>query len=371
VFSNEVAAVEGGPVAGDLVTVLKTGGKFLGRGFYHPHSLIAVRLLTLDSAEAIDEEWFRRRLLAARDYRRRIYPEATACRAVHGEGDFLPGLVVDCYADCLSLQTFSAGMDRRKEELVVMLAEIFEARAVVERNESPLRDLEELPRQSGLLHGTLDGPVEVEEAGVRLEVDLLGGQKTGGFLDQRENRAVVRRYARDLRVLDVYCNDGWFTCQAAAGGASEVSGIDASEEAVRRAVANVERNDFGERCNFLVGDALQSLRSLRSERQAFDLVILDPPSFARSRKQVPQAKKAYGTLHREAMRLLRRGGMLATASCSHHVREDTFLEIVGRSAREMGRRLRWVHRGGQAPDHPILPEVPETQYLKFALFQVL
>jgi 23S rRNA (cytosine1962-C5)-methyltransferase len=371
VFSNEIAAVEGGPAAGDLVTVVRAGGKFLGRGFYHPHSLIAVRLLTLDAGEAVDEALFRRRLEAAAAYRERIYPGAGACRLVHGEGDFLPGLVVDRYADCLALQAFSAGMDRLREPLAAMLAGIVDARAVVERNESPLRDLEELPRRTGLLHGALERPVSVEEEGLHLEVDLLGGQKTGGFLDQRENRRAVRRYAAGVEALDVHCNDGWFTVQVLAGGAAQVTGIDTSADAVRRAAANVERNGLGDRASFVVGDALEALRTLHAERRSFDLVILDPPSFARSRKQVPQARRAYAALHRDAYRLIRRGGMLATASCSHHVREDTFLEIAARSAREMGRRLRWIYRGGQSPDHPVLPEVPETRYLKFALFQVL
>jgi 23S rRNA (cytosine1962-C5)-methyltransferase len=371
VFSNEVAAVEGAPAAGDLVTVLRTGGKFLGRGFYHPHSLIAVRLLSLDPGERVDGALFYRRLTAAREYRERIYPRASACRVVHGEGDFLPGLVVDRYADCLVLQTFSAGMDRLRDELAGMLQDLFAARAVVERDESPLRDLEELPRRTGVLRGAVDGPVEVDEAGVRMQVDLLAGQKTGGFLDQRDNRAVVRRLAGGARALDVYCGDGAFSLQAAAGGAVEVLGIDASASAIERARANAARNRLDDRCAFREAGALPALRAMRAERQAYDLVILDPPSFTRARKQVPQARRAYGELHREAMRLLRRGGLLATASCSHHIQEDTFLQIVTRSAREMGRRLRWVHRGDQAPDHPVLPEVPETRYLKFGLFQVL
>ena len=371
VFGNEVASVEGAPGAGDLVTVLRAGGKFLGRGFYHPHSLIRVRLLTLEANEAVDEALFSRRLTTARDYRERLYPGASAVRLVHGEADFLPGLVVDRYADCLSLQTFSAGMDRHREAIAALLAELTGSTAVVERNESHLRDLEELPRRTGMLLGTLDGPLEIEDEGLRLQVDVLAGQKTGAFLDQRENRRIVRRHAKGMKVLDVYCNEGWFALHAAAGGAAEVLGIDRSAEAVERATANAARNEMGERCRFLAGDALQTMDSMRGDRLSFDLVILDPPSFTRSRKQVAQARRGYREIHREALRLLKRGGMLATASCSHHIHEAAFLEVVVRTAREMGRRLRWVARGGQAPDHPVLPEVPETQYLKFALFQVL
>ena len=263
VFSNEIASVEGHPSAGDLVTVLRTGGKFLGRGFYHPHSLIAVRLLTLDPDEPVDEAMLQRRLTAACEYREQIYPDASACRLVHGEGDFLPGLVVDRYADYLTLQTFSAGMDRLREPIAAMLSEMIPVRAVVERNESPLRDLEGLPRRSGVLRGSVDGPVEIDEAGVRLQVDLLEGQKTGGFLDQRESRAVVRRYAGKRRVLDVYCHDGWFSMQAAAAGAEEVTGIDVSANATGRAAANARLNGFEDLCRFVVGDAVPTLRSMR------------------------------------------------------------------------------------------------------------
>jgi 23S rRNA (cytosine1962-C5)-methyltransferase len=371
VFSNEVASVEGAPEAGDLVTVLRAGGKFLGRGFYHPHSLIAVRLLTLDPAETVDPALLVSRLAAARDYRERIYPDASAYRLVHGEGDFLPGLVVDRYADCLVLQTFSAGMDRLRDQLVEGLVELLSPRAIVERNESPLRDLEELPRRTGLLHGSLDEPVEIDEDGVRLRLDLLHGQKTGGFLDQRENRASVRRHAKGARVLDAFCHDGWFSLQAVAGGATDVVGLDISAEALARAGENARRNGCEERCDFRKGDALEAMRSMRPDRQGFDIVVLDPPSYTRTRKQVPQARRAYQTLHREAMRLVRRGGLLATASCSHHIREEIFFDTVVRASHAMGRRLRWVARGMQSPDHPVLPEVPETRYLKFALFQVL
>jgi 23S rRNA (cytosine1962-C5)-methyltransferase len=371
VFSNEIATVQGAPSAGDPVVVLRSGGRFLGRGYYHPHSLIAVRLLTLDADEPLDDALLSRRLAAAIAMRETLYPGASACRLVHGEGDFLPGLVVDRFADCLAVQTFSAGMDRRLQSIVDRLVELLSPRAVVERNESPLRDLEELPRRSGLLRGELSAPVEIEEAGVRFAVDLLGGQKTGGFLDQRENRALVRRFARGARVLDAYCHDGGFALQALAGGAVEALGIDASGDAIARARENAALNGFAERCEFRQADVVQTLSAMRPERNGFDLVILDPPSFTRSKKQVPQAKMGYLHLHREALRLVKRGGLLATASCSHHIREDTFIDVVVRASHEMNRRLRWVARGSQSPDHPILPEVAETQYLKFALFQVL
>jgi 23S rRNA (cytosine1962-C5)-methyltransferase len=369
VFSNEVASVDGHPEAGDVVTVALAGGEFLGRGFYHPNSLIAVRILTRDPEEEVDSELFRRRLSQALAYRRQILPEASSYRLVHGEGDFLPGLVVDCYGPHLVLQAFSAGMDRRRDDLAGLLEELLSARSIAERSDSPLRDLEGLPRRSGMLRGEAPGPVTVDEDGVHMQMDLLGGQKTGAFLDQRENRRLIRRHARDRRVLDVYCHDGGFGLQAAAGGAQSVLAVDVSEDSLGRAMANAETNGFQERLQVRRGDGVAMLRKLHAEQQRFDLVILDPPSFTRSRKHVPQARRAYRELHRAALAVLEAGGMLATASCSHHIREDTFFETVVQASHESGRQLQWVARGMQSPDHPVLLDVPETSYLKFGLFR--
>jgi 23S rRNA (cytosine1962-C5)-methyltransferase len=369
IFSNEVASVDGDAGPGEVVEVRLVGGEFLGRGFYHPHSLIAVRLLTRDPAEAVDDAFFRRRLESALRYRERLLPEVSAYRMVHGEGDFLPGLVVDRYADHLVLQAFSAGMDHRRESLAALLEELVSPVAIVERSDSPLRALEGLPSRVGMLRGGEPGPVPIEEDGVKLEVDLLAGQKTGAFLDQRENRRLVRRYAEGARVLDVFCHDGWFGLQAAAGGAAEVLAVDASADCLARAQDNAKRNGFSSRHEVRQGDGVEVLQRLRKERRRFDLVILDPPSFTRSRKHVPQARRAYRELHREALRLLDPGGMLATSCCSHHIREDTFFETVIQASHETGRPLQWVARGMQSPDHPVLLDVPETGYLKFGLFR--
>jgi 23S rRNA (cytosine1962-C5)-methyltransferase len=369
IFSNEVASVDGDAGPGDLVEVRLAGGEFLGRGFYHPHSLIAVRLLTRDPAEAVDDALFRGRLERALRYRERLLPGASAYRMVHGEGDFLPGLVVDRYADHLVLQVFSAGMDHRRESIVTLLEELVSPVAIVERSDSPLRALEGLPARVGMLRGEEPGPVAIEEDGLKLEVDLLGGQKTGAFLDQRENRRLVRRHAEGARVLDAFCHDGWFGLQAAAGGAAQVLAVDVNADCLDRAQRNAERNGFSSRHEVRRGDGVEVLQRLRKEKRRFDLVILDPPSFTRSRKHVPQARRAYRELHREALRLLDPGGMLATSSCSHHIREDTFFETVIQASHETGRPLQWVARGMQSPDHPVLLDVPETGYLKFGLFR--
>ncbi len=369
IFSNEVASLDGDAGPGEVVEVRLAGGGFLGRGFYHPHSLIAVRLLTRDPAEAVDDAFFRLRLERALRYRERLLPKVSAYRMVHGEGDFLPGLVVDRYADHLVLQAFSAGMDHRRESLAALLEELVSPVAIVERSDSPLRALEGLPPRVGMLRGEEPGPVPIEEDGVKLEVDLLAGQKTGAFLDQRENRRLVRRHAEGARVLDVFCHDGWFGLQAAAGGAAKVLAVDANADCLARAQGNAKRNGFSSRHEVRHGDGVEVLQRLRKERRRFDLVILDPPSFTRNRKHVPQARRAYRELHREALRLLEPGGMLATSCCSHHIREDTFFETVIQASHETGRPLQWVARGMQSPDHPVLLDVPETGYLKFGLFR--
>jgi len=369
IFSNEVASVDGEPGPGQLVEVRLVGGEFLGRGFYHPHSLIAVRLLTRDPSEAVDDAFFHARLERALRYREQLLPGVSAYRLVHGEGDLLPGLVVDRYADHLVLQAFSAGMDCRREALAGLLEELVSPAAIVERSDSPLRTLEGLPARVGMLRGEEPAPVPIVEDGLKLEVDLLAGQKTGGFLDQRENRRLVRRYAKGARVLDVFCHDGWFGLQAAAGGATEVLAVDTNADCLARAQGNAERNGFSSLHEVRHGDGVETLQRLRKGRRRFDLVILDPPSFTRSRKHVPQARRAYRELHREALRLLAPGGMLATSTCSHHIREDTFFETVIQASHETGRPLQWVAQGMQAPDHPVLLDVPETGYLKFGLFR--
>jgi 23S rRNA (cytosine1962-C5)-methyltransferase len=369
IFSNEVASVDGSPSAGDLVSAHLAGGTFLGRGFDHPHSLIAVRLLTRKPDEEVGAPFFRRRLGQALQVRERLLPGAKMYRMVHGEGDFLPGLVVDRYGEYLVLQAFSAGMDRQRETLGDLLQDLVSPAGIVERSDSPLRELEGLSPRRGMLRGSEPGPVETEENGVCLAVDLLAGQKTGGFLDQRDNRALVRRHAAGTRVLDAFCHDGWFGLQAAAGGASEILAVDINADCLNRAEGNARRNELAGRWQSRRGDAVQVIRRLRAEKRRFDLIILDPPSFARSRKHVPQARKAYRELHREALRVLEPGGLLATSSCSHHIREDTFFETVVQAAREAGRRLQWVAKGMQSPDHPVLVDVPETGYLKFGLFR--
>jgi 23S rRNA (cytosine1962-C5)-methyltransferase len=368
VFSNEIRETRGSPGPGDVVAVLDAGGRWLGIGFYHPHSLIAVRLLAREEEE-IDGEFFRRRIRAALETRSRLYPGESVYRLVHGEADFLPGLVIDRFNDLLVIQTTSAGMDRNLSLFCSILDDLLHPAAIIERNESPLRDLEELPHRTGLLSGTAH-TTEILLDGLTYRVDALEGQKTGFFLDQRENRKAVAALAPGLAVLDCFCNEGGFALASARAGASTVTGVDASSRAIQRARENAERNAL-DASTFETADVFEHLKALGARGQMFDLIVLDPPSFTRNRKTVPQARQGYLDLHRSALAVLRRPGFLCTASCSYHITPETFLDIVERACRDAARPVQLLDWRGASPDHPVLPAVAETRYLKFGIFRVL
>jgi 23S rRNA (cytosine1962-C5)-methyltransferase len=367
-FSNEILSIAGEPAAGDIVELRTHSGGLLGTGFYNPGSLIAVRLLTR-LEEEIDFRFFARRIEAALLLRRTLYQESETFRLIHGESDFLPGLIVDKYNDQLAIQALSYGMDRRLTLICDVLESIFHPASIVERNDAPVRSLEGLEQRKGILRGAAS-PARITEHGVEYTVDLLEGQKTGFFLDQRENRHAIRRYAAGRRVLDCFCNEGGFALNAAASGASEVTGIDVSERAITRAAENSSRNKLPVSPSFVKADSFDYMKEAVARGEQFDLVILDPPSFAKSKKSVRKAKKGYKELHSYAYRLLRPNGILATASCSHHVFEETFLEIIHDSARAAGKTISLLEWRGASPDHPVLPGMQETRYLKFAVVAV-
>jgi 23S rRNA (cytosine1962-C5)-methyltransferase len=363
-----VKEVKGTPAAGDLVELARHDGKFLGLGFYHPHSLIAFRFLTSEREE-IGFDFFERRIRQACELRKRIYPHSPMFRIVHGESDYLPGLVIDKYGDYISLQTYSSGMDSRLTLICDVLESVFRPKGIVERNESPLRALEGLLLRKGILRGRVE-PCILQDNDIQYEIDVLEGQKTGFYLDQRENRKSIRRFSEGARVLDCFCNDGGFALNAAVRGASSVLGVDISEPAVRRAERNASLGKFDSTCCFKSADVLSTLEDSVKKKEVFDLVILDPPSFTKSRKNLPAAKKGYKEINTNAMRLLREGGVLATSSCSHHLSEDSFLDVLCESAVAAGRKIQLIEWRGAAPDHPVLPSMPETKYLKFGLFIV-
>ncbi len=367
-FSNEVRETKGNPAVGDVVELVAASGLSLGVGLYNPHSLIAFRLLS-NTIVGIDHDFFHGRIAAARDLREKLYPGETTYRLVHGEGDFLTGLIIDRFNDQFAVQTFSFGMEQRLGLICEVLQELFHPSCIVARNESPLRELENLPMQRVVLYGE-PSPTLITERGLRYTVDLRDGQKTGFYLDQRENRGVLERFSRGVDVLDAFCNDGGFALSAARGRAKSVLGIDISAEAVARARANAILNGI-DNVSFDEGDVFERLKELAALGRRYGVVVLDPPSFTRSRKNVQSAKKGYRTLHLAAFPLIEAGGLLMTASCSHHILPEVFQEIVDDTARLAGRRLQLLEWRGAAPDHPVLPSVPETRYLKLGLFRVL
>jgi 23S rRNA (cytosine1962-C5)-methyltransferase len=369
-FSNQVVEVSGKPQPGELVEVAGPAGVELGTAFYNPHSLIAVRLLSAIGALA-DGSLVSARLRAARVLRERLYPGSDCWRLCHGEADFLPGLFVDRYGDAFVVQAFSAGADR----LLPIVAEVLEqehgARSVLERDESHVRTLEGLPQQSRLLRGETPEPRVVAMPPVKLLVDPGAGQKTGAFLDQRENRLAAARHATGRRAYDAYCNLGGFGVAAALAGAEAVTLVDSSAEAIAGARANAELNGVAGKCEAVVADATTDMDARHRRRERFGVVLIDPPSFTRSRKQVPQARRALRDLNRRAMTLVEPGGVLVTSDCSHHVLEETFLELLRDAAHEAQRVLRILEQRSQSPDHPWLAEMPESKYLKCVILQVL
>ncbi len=367
VFSNEVREIQGTPLAGDIVEVLSSGGKSLGIGMYSPHSLICCRLISSSPVE-VDARFFSGRIATSLQLRTSLFPESSTYRLVHGESDFLPGLVIDRYGDHVVVQTLSVGMDMRLTMICDALKELVHPESIVARNESPLRALEGLPLETKVLHGTTH-ETTIEEHGLRYTIHLRDGQKTGMFLDQRMNRFLVRQFAMNARVLDCFCNAGGFALNTAKGGAASVSGIDISGTVVQQAQSNARINGLD--AQFEQADVFTKLVELEQANTKFDLIILDPPSFTKSRKNVHTAKKGYRELNMRAMKILDRGGILVTASCSHHILPEVFLEIAATSALKAGRTLQLLEWRGASPDHPVLPSMPETRYLKCGVFRVL
>lgn len=366
-FSNEIKSVHGNPESGDVIELLRHDEKFLGVGFYNPHSLIAFRLLSREQEE-VSFEFYEKRISRALQLRKRMYADSETFRVVHGEGDFLPGLVIDKYNEFISLQTLSVGMDRRLTLICDVLESIFHPKAIVERNESPLRSLEQLPLEKGVLRGTI-GPTIITENTVKYKLDVMEGQKTGFFLDQRENRKSIRQYVKDATVLDCFCNEGGFTLNAAFAKATSVRAIDISPFAIANAKVNATINEIPN-VTFEAADVFERLKEIEAAKEKFDVVILDPPSFSRNKKTVATALKAYKEINTRALHLLHAGGILVSASCSHHISEESFIEAIEASARASHRSIQLLEFSGASPDHPSLPAMPETKYLKFAIFAV-
>lgn len=366
VFSNELHAMPAGLAPGELVDVLDHAGRFIGRGYVNPHTLIAVRILTR-TREEINAGFFRERIARARALRTML-GFGDSFRAVFSEGDGLPGLIVDKYAGTLVVQASTAGIEQQLGTIIAALADEYAPHTIVLRNDMSSRSLEGLQLETRIVRGEVAGPVTFEESGIRYAVDVLEGQKTGFFFDQRENRQVLRDLARGRRTLDCFCYVGAWALSAARYGASEVTGVDSSQKAVDQATANAALNGLSAR--FVKADVFDELRRLEKERERFGCIILDPPAFVKSRAKVREALKGYKEINLRAMKLLEPGGVLVTCSCSHHIDEDLFREMLTDAADSAGRQVRLLEMRSQARDHPVLLAARETQYLKCAVLVV-
>ena len=361
---------------GELVQVKDHRQRLLGVGFYNSKSKIHVRMLSPERVK-VDQAFFEERIKAALAVRQRYMPEATSFRVVNAESDFLSGLIVDKYNDVLVVQTSALGMDQRKEMIVAALRKIFAPRCILERNDSAFRKFEGLADSNGVLFGSLEGPVTIQLNGLNIEVDLSGGHKTGMYLDQQVNYEQVAKLARGAQVLDCFSFLGGFGLHAARAGAAQVHMLDQSADAVAAATRNATANGLSDRCSFEtvnVFDWLKAKTAVNPHERViprFDLIVLDPPSFTRSRAAVADALRGYKEIHLRALKLLRNGGILSTFCCSHHVDAVLFQNVILDAAYDARRVLRRIATYSQSPDHPIIPAISETEYLKGFSFEVV
>ena len=368
IYDNEIFKIEGGVKPGDIVNVLNASRTYIGRGYINPNSKITIRLLTRED-ERIDREFFRRRIEQAWEYRKRFCDPAS-CRVVFGEADFLPGLVVDKFNDYLVIQTLALGIDQYKDIIVEILDELIQPKGIYERNDVAVREREGLDQRTGFLKGPFETNVQMEENGIKMLVDVAEGQKTGYFLDQKENRASIEPIVKDARVLDCFCHTGSFTLHSLAYGAKEVTAVDISDHAIDFVKKNVALNNFGDRVNYVVANAFDLLREYDERGEQFDVVILDPPAFCKSLSAVEGAKRGYKEINLRGMKIVKPGGFLVTASCSHYMYPEVYTEVLLDAAADAGKQLRLVEYRYQAKDHPILLNFRESLYLKFYIYQV-
>ncbi|MEO0132759.1 MAG: class I SAM-dependent rRNA methyltransferase [candidate division WOR-3 bacterium] len=361
IFSNEILKTEGNPIAGDTVLVYE-GNKLIGSGIYNPHSLISVRLYSTE-AEDLTVDFFIRKISEALRLRKAALPDEEDFRLVYGESDGMPGLVIDKYQNHFALQTYSIGVDLRKDLIVAALKELFNVKCIVEKNDFRLREAEGLPRQESVLYGTPE-PVIISENKIKYKVDIFAGQKTGFYFDQRITRAKVRALSQGLEVLDVFCYTGGFSLNAARGGAHKVIGIDASKSAIELAQENAQLNGLADLCEFICADAFDKLRELYRRRLSFDLIVLDPPPFFKSLKEKPRGLRGYKDINLQAMKLLKRGGILVSCTCSHYLFWQDLLDVLTAAAQDLRRSFRIIDRTTQGPDHPVLLHLPESEYLR-------
>lgn len=375
IYDNEIASVRGDFENGDLISVEDFDGFFMGYGYINTRSKITVRLMARQKEHRIDHAFLEKRIRDAWEYRKQTI-DTSCCRVVFGEADFLPGIVIDKFSDVLVVESLTLGIDRLKNELLDILVSVLaedgiSIRGIYERSDAKVRELEGMPRIKGFIGAPFDTKIKIEENGVTYLVDVEDGQKTGFFLDQKHNRSAIRPFCSDKRVLDCFTHTGSFALNAGMAGASSVLGVDASMTGISQAEENARLNGLSDRVRFLCADVFELLPKLEADGERYDVVILDPPAFTKSRNSVKNAVKGYREINLRGMRLLNDHGFLATCSCSHFMDPELFAKTIREAAHGAHKRLRQVEFRTQACDHPILWAADESYYLKFYIFQVV
>mgnify|MGYP004512671287 FL=1 len=375
VYDNEIDSIVGTFEDGDIVTIHDFDGYFMGYGFINRKSKITIRIMSRYKEHPITEEFLKERVRAAWEYRKQVI-DTSSCRIIFGEADWLPGLVVDKFADVLVVESLALGIDKLKPYILECLVEILKEdgitiRGIYERSDAKVREQEGLPRYKGFIGEPFDTKVEIVENGVKYIVDVQDGQKTGFFLDQKNNRAAIHKICKDKKVLDCFTHTGSFALNAGIAGASSVLGVDASELGVNQARENARLNHLEDKVSFQCADVFDLLPSLEEKGEKYDVVILDPPAFTKSRQAIRNAVKGYREINLRGLKLVKDGGFLATCSCSHFMDPELFAKTIREAARGAHKRIRQVEFHTQAPDHPILWAAEESYYLKFYIFQVV
>ena len=374
VYDNEIESITGTVENGELVLVKDCNGYPMGIGFINRNSKITIRLLTRNKDAVIDREFFRKRVKDAWEYRKKTV-DTSSCRIIFGEADYFPGMVIDKFEDVLVVQSLALGIDRYKMLILELLTEELAedgitVRGIYERSDAKVREQEGMKREKGFLSEPFDTKVQIVENGVKYMVDVEDGQKTGFFLDQKYNRLAIQKLCKDAKVLDCFTHTGSFALNAGIAGAKEVIGVDASDLGCRQAEENAKLNGLENTVSFVCADVFELLPELEEKGEQFDVVILDPPAFTKSRNSVKNAMKGYREINMRGLKLVKPGGYFATCSCSHFMTPELFTEVIGQAAKSVHRRLKQVEYRTQAPDHPILWSSEESYYLKFYIFQV-
>ena len=368
VFSSEVLKVFGKPADGDVISLKDGKDRLIGSAIYNSKSQIVARRFSRRKQE-LDLDFFKRRIAQAAEYRTRSGVDPKLCRVVWSESDGLPGLIIDRYGDHFVMQALTLAMDIRRDLVTNAIIDLFGNAKIIERNDTPVRKAEGLEFHAGVLRGDSASQIEIEIQGVKFEIDLLHGQKTGFYLDQKHNYSIVAEFAPGRRVLDCFTNQGAFALTCARAGAADVIGVEESSENIAAAKRNAVRNDL--KARWIEQDVFQLLRAAEKAEAQYDLIVLDPPSFTKTRSGLHDALRGYRELHMRAFKLLSKDGLLATFSCSHHVSDTAFSQTIADSLVDARRSARRLRRFEQAPDHPMLPTIPETEYFKGFLLEMM